>query len=730
MQSLWFRSTSSTCTCRCLSCLSTISNAVSNRAATAASRRRLLVGNGIATISSSIFATAVVVDAELKTKRRLEREKEIAAVKAEVDKMKEDELRILESLARSRWRPVRGVTRPARRQYSTAANPMSEYARYLSQASQLPEEQDNDSTVVEPPSDPAASCDPETEEFRDMEQNPCVKQFSDLRPGQIRAMQLLAMKVLGIQLLLRPSIAHTYGVMSKLYTYDSPLHDISVDKLLSELQYLRKRLTLIKYTPDGHYADICDDITLEDHDLLLKQRDAATFELRKMFNLYQHGGISLDNLIARVSEMLVSAKEPIPPRAIEILISQFSRARLNDVVKMVMETLFLNAYPLTVPVIISSLNWFNKTKDLSGFDQFLNKLQNPDPFINLQLRWHSAKFGGIEVAVPPNSTPNPFILNTLISCALTFDQPQRADAWLDVLRATGFSDTVPTLGAYLRYYSFQANWKNGRHVLMRVIFYLLSSKNHPVHEIERLILYMIILCECCSKPEIADSIISAAVSSGIRWQLSASERDARPALLWAAQKWRDASIYAEDGLSDLSPGEKYVQFARNVEPTIRRAVEEFIPEDDLTIQRLRLEESFNMKYYKLISDHNDKPSRRACSQAGNESSLSEIESTRAELQKLQGMVRLQNAVIAKLEGFVTSQPEIRDKVFGPQNWKPRGKTKDSPRRNPGGVRSNPADNKYRLVSIFKQGNSESPTEEPEKQQHENATSQIGAVDVH
>ncbi|KAI1916623.1 hypothetical protein LOZ39_000337 [Ophidiomyces ophidiicola] len=642
---------------------------------------------------SSIFVTAMMLDAKSKQERRREREKQIEAVKAEVLELKEEEMRILQTLSR-RWKPAFRGPRLTSRHYSTLNDPAMQYRRYQDLASRSAELRNRDDGSAGPhasdPGDMDVREDPTDLGFQEIE----------LSPLKRRALQTLAMKMLGLRLLLRPSIAHSYGSIRKNDTYESVTRNLSVEMLLSELEKIRKRIFELKHSSNAPYLDICGDITLEEQEVLERERDAMTYEFQKLFGLYEQGRLSLDGLALRVSELLISSQEPLSPRAIEILITSFSRAQLNDMVKMVMDSLFTNTFLLTVPIIVSSLNWFNKTKDLSGFDQFLKILLSPNPFVNIHLRWGIAKVGGLEIAVPPNSTPNPFILNSLISCALCFDQPQRADAWLDTLRAIGFNDTVPVLGAYLRYHSFHADWRKGRHVLMRVIFYLLSSKNHPVHEIERLVLYMIILCECCGRKQVSDSIIAAAVSSGIRWQRSKTPRDARPVLLWAARKWRDASIYSVDGLDNLSPGEKYVEFARKIEPLIREAAEEFIPDDDLTLQRLRLEESFNMKYYKLISNEGDKSHQPVSSKDPNEQPRDDIESTKAELKKLQGMVNLQNAVIAKLEGYILDRPEMRG--AGAQSSHGRSeigaihhKSRTSDNRSP--------DKRYRLVSIFNSG---------------------------
>ncbi|EFW19330.1 conserved hypothetical protein [Coccidioides posadasii str. Silveira] len=689
MQSLWFRSAPPTCTCRCISCLSTGSNAVSNRAAAAASRRRLLLGNSITMFYSTIFVTAVMLDTKSKGKRRLEREKEIEAVKAEVREMKEEEHRILESLAR-RWRPLQRSFRSARRQYSTAASPVAEYERYRSMASQSTKELYEDAPEI-----PSQTI-PENED----EQEP-FEGAPEITPTRKRAIRLLAMRMLGIRLLLRPSIAHTYGTESKTRVHNPKPVNLSVDELLEKLEVVQRRLMQIKFSSKAYYGDVCIDINLDDHGRLLQTRNAASYKLLSLFNFYESGSISVDHLISEVARILIAAEEPLSPRGVETLISKFARARMNDVVKMAMDSLFKNSFPLTIPVIVSSLSWFSKARDLSGFENFLDLLRTPDPFVDMPLRWHSTNIGGVEIAIPPSSTPSPFVLNSLIACALQFDQPHKADAWLDVLRAMGFSDTIPTLGAYLRYYSLRADWTKGRHVLMRAVFYLLSSRNHPRHEIERLILYMIILCETCGRKQIADLIVDAAVSSGVRWEHSTSSRDSRPALLWAVQKWRDASIDSVDSVGDLSPGERYFQFARKIEPGIRRVVEEFLPEDDLTQQRMRLQESFNMKYYKLITNFGDSPSRHTSTV---KDPIDEFESTKTELRRLRGVVSLQGAVIAKLEASISSPPRTHGRAPWHTKSSIHARTQDNmANREFGGFPNNLRGNRYRLGSILNRG---------------------------
>lgn len=603
---------------------------------------------------STIFATAMVLDAKSKTDRRLQREKEIEAVKAEVKQLEEEEARIVDSLSRRRWRPVPRMARVTTRQYTTIANPAADYERYRETAARSAEERPMQDTGFEAQWTPNEDIEDAKEEISDYYYD------EGINPHRKRAVKLLAMRMLGVRLLLRPSIAHTYGAISGRRAYCDPLPGLTVDDLLEELGNIQRRIFKIKNSADAYYGDIASELTLDQHALLLKEGEAAAYSIQKLVLQFEDRQLAVDMLMARIAQILLSCREPLGPKAVSILINAFCKARLNDIVKMIMDSLFINSFPLTTGVIISALNWFNQSKNLSGFDRFLQLLQTPDPFVSITINWRYSNIGGVEVPVPPHLSPNPFIYNSLISCALNFDQPQRADAWLDALRSIGYSDTVPVLASYLRYYSFRADWRKGRHVLMRAVVYLLSSTNSTVHEVERLILFMITFCQCCNKHGYADSIIDAAVESGISWENSARENDSRPALLWALRRWRDAATEGQIFIGDGPYGQIYVEFARMVEPAIRKAVEEFIPEDDLTLHRLRLEESFNLKYYKLLSDHgkNDHGKTRGrprLPQTGV-ASVDDINATKAELKRLQGMLKMQSALIEKLHGVLSTGP--------------------------------------------------------------------------
>jgi hypothetical protein len=82
--------------------LSTTANGVTSRSATAASKRKLRIGNSVTALYTSIFAAAALADASVKDRRRHDWDEKIAAVKAEVSELVDEEQRILASLQSGR----------------------------------------------------------------------------------------------------------------------------------------------------------------------------------------------------------------------------------------------------------------------------------------------------------------------------------------------------------------------------------------------------------------------------------------------------------------------------------------------------------------------------------------------------------------------------------------------------------------------------------------------------
>ncbi|PGH26970.1 hypothetical protein AJ80_01354 [Polytolypa hystricis UAMH7299] len=596
MQGLWSRTAlASSHSCRCVSCLSTAaSNAVAGRSASAASRRRLNVGNAVTVFYGTIFATAMVWDSHAKNRRRTEWQKEIDAVKREVKELQDEEARILEGI-KSR-RKVRELALPMqRRQYSTAVgastrtqetypdvhtspiDAVRNNRRHDQTPPAIPERPDFISDILE--FGLSEDKDEFTEEgdntHRDLSVNDVLRE---------RAIQVLAMRQLAIKLILRPSIAHTYGNIRLDYLAEFDLVQLKTADLLKELYNIKKRINRLKYSKKESHHDLVTDMSVSAQMALKKERQELHNQLQEMFHLYADGKMNLQQLLMTVSKNLLASEEPILPATIEMMVTQFGRSKHNDVVKIIMDSLLTNRFLITAPLIVSSLNFFNKTRDLFGFDGFLRLLQGQSTPVNLLKKWESVKVGDIEVAVP--RPRHAYIMNALVSAALSFDQPQRADAWLHILRETGYYENAAVLGSYMRFYSVSPNWRKGQHIMMRALAYIMSTTAHIESTIERLILYMVILCNCCGKQSLSAAIIKAAVDSGIDWRLSVNKRDIRISVRLAANQWRAAAQASSVKIpSSRSLGERCFDFGERIEGPLRQALESHDPGLEIQIEK-------------------------------------------------------------------------------------------------------------------------------------------------
>ncbi|KAI5303933.1 hypothetical protein KEM56_007041, partial [Ascosphaera pollenicola] len=441
-------------------------NAIAGRTATATSRR-LVIGNAVTAFYSTIFAVAVLFDIQMKERQVEQWQKQLDTVKAEMLELQIEEARMLQNLEVRRR--VRRLALPMqRRQYCTQA-PRPQYggAGFLrrSTAAQVPTVGPATSTSSTKPPSPEANDDcanspqrqiksslqdvaPSQEsesiphdisEILDFGSNETGDPFLDeefqgnkdfssgdaLREG---AIQRLAMRQLAIKLLLRPRIAHTYGSTPRQDQVELQLPRNSTSDLLEELASIKKRILSLKYNRHASFDDIIADTTdLSRKESLRQEREELSRELPVLFAEYFDHRLSLTDLTLLVSKNLLSSEEPIPSSDIGLLVTQFTRARQNDIVRMILETLLPNKFYITVQIMVSTINYFNKTKDLFGFDGFMRFLQGLSSPINMPMLWRAVNVGGVEVAIPSNSR-YPYVMNALVAAALSFEQPQKADA--------------------------------------------------------------------------------------------------------------------------------------------------------------------------------------------------------------------------------------------------------------------------------------------------------------
>lgn len=502
---------------------------------------------------SSVFFAATIADARAKDKRRAEWEEKIAAVNKQVSDLKDEEQRLLESLSR-RKRPIKDYTGP---RVSPGLVPIRHYsttpklAAY--QGRPVPKESSSESIILQGtrnrglqtssaaveeecppqtgnPSESSSLREPHRQNREDYVQ--AVEHeldrdtyFADELPIpswakkdrlRLQAIQKLALRQLAIRLLLRPCVAHSYEGIQMNYSADFRLPRLHVQDLFKELNSIRKRIYRLKEDRTANFDDLVQDLpSSQAHIARQKCRDLDV-ELKQDIEQCCQDQMPLEELLLRLANNLVQSPDPDRPKAFRLMITAFSRLRQNDVVHLILKAILPNFFYISISLIISTLNFFRRAKDLKNFDLFLQMLRGEGYPLNMR---HSPPYklvevNGLKVTIPPYLSDNVVIYSTLINAALRFDQPERADAWLCVARRSGFMDNFDTLYSYLKFCKLRNDWETGVNVLRRALAYLPSSSDVSVTLSQRLIVLMVQLCDNCDKTHVSEALINAYVMSG------------------------------------------------------------------------------------------------------------------------------------------------------------------------------------------------------------------------
>lgn len=580
MHKLWSRAASAQPTSRCVSFPSTGATGITSQGTTAASKRRFRFANSITAFYSSIFAGAALADARFKNKRRAEWEEKIAAVNEEIGVLVDEEQRLLSTLdSRRRRRFANGAVQT--RSYSTAT-PSSDFEPH-----ELREEEDASHLHYEHEGSRfdrglAAAPGGGFEDLEDLKEDDEMDLEIDPAPSwlsgsylQRKAVQLLALKQLAIRLLLRPTIAHNYAAVQMNYAADFDAPRMDVSNLLDELNRLRNRIRYVKENEMENIDDIVHELRSRTAYDTRHERIRLDNEMDRDTELYMSGKMSIEELLLRLASNLTQSTDPDRPVAFKYMLLAFGHTRQNDLGKMVLRTLLPHAFLLNSPLIITILHFLRKTKDLKNFDLFLNMLRGDGYPVNLGKMplFKQKVINGIDLTVPPLDSSNPVLYSAMIMAALRFDQPERADAFLQAARVTGFMDDYTTLFAYLRYCAIRKDWWSGLSSLKRAVAYLASTTAHLEEKAERLIVWMVHMCDECEKYDLSEVLIKAAVDSGFDPVIVEKQWDIHFPIDPHYERWQKAAEFSDPELRAMPFEDKCFSFA-NVAGDILNGVEE------------------------------------------------------------------------------------------------------------------------------------------------------------
>jgi hypothetical protein len=385
-------------------------------------------------------------------------------------------------------------------------------------------------------------------------------------PLRVKAIQKLAMRQFAIRLLLRPIIAHRYSGVQMKYSADYDLPQINSQKLLDELNSIRLRMNSLKVNRTATYDDVVGGYATIHDDDIRKNNERLNAELNRDIQLFTREQMSMQELLMRISSNLIASAEPDRTAAFRYILIAFSQARQNDLNDLLLRAILPNGFYLSTSLIITIISFFRKSKNLKNFDMFLQMLSGRAGYTaNLGSlgRYRVRKMNGLEIVCPPLDSNNPIIYCELIAAALRFDQPDRADAWLQAARSVGFFDNFTTLFYYIRFYSIRQDWEKGINALRRATTFLVSSTDHQSQMVERLLVLMVHLCDSCGKKDVSQLLISAAMHSGFDPMIPSLRSDVVPIVDPDFGRWSEAARSAPRENADRPLWKKCFDFVND-----------------------------------------------------------------------------------------------------------------------------------------------------------------------
>ncbi|OGM42197.1 hypothetical protein ABOM_009354 [Aspergillus bombycis] len=620
MQSLWSRAASARSSCHCVSCLSTATPGLTSRAASAASKRRLRIGNSVTALYTSIFAAAALADAQAKDQRRHEWQEKIAAVKEEVNELVDEEQRLLATiLARRKRRSLfNGVL--TSRQYSTFARSSPGEIRNTTRSISTPSlaagvrPQDNYETRLEDGIETildkvdeydrkvledlvADSDDPvsneSNEEYGFTLGDDTFPEWLSYDIVRQKAIRKLAVKQLAIRLLLRPVIAHSYMGLRMNYISDSLVPKLNVAELLHELNQIRLRLQELKTKREVNIDDLAQDLRVRNIKEMVGENIKLDQQVRRDTDLYLEGAMSLQELLLRLSSNLLQATDPDRPYALGVMLYTFTKCHQNDLGDLVLKTVLPNKFPLSSAFILSTITFYRKSKNLKAFDLFLEMLCGDSYPVDMSTMGYFKRtvVHGVEISIPPSNMTNSIMYSALIIACLRFNQPDRANAYQHAARAAGYMDDFSTLFAYLKFYGIRRDWKKGVETIKRSLAFMASSTEHKSYSLERLVVLMVHLCDTCGRYDVSEAIIVAAVENGFDWRSAQKQTDITFSFDPHFRRWHVAADSSTIGaIKDQPLWERSYAFVNTVGEQL----------NDLTLPE---EEDSARKWHKLVGTY-------------------------------------------------------------------------------------------------------------------------------
>jgi hypothetical protein len=497
MLRLWSQVARPQLSCSCIACSSSVTGVLARRTASAATRRRLKLVDAFTILLAPIFATAFVADASWKDRRRIEWDRKIAEVEGEVERLQRRETKVLRSWGSGVNARRKGIHHT--RSYSTDVR-----SRVL--------EGETDEDVDAPR---WRTMESEVEGDDDCHQahvgarqelfTPNLRIAEVALDGSRRIERLVALK-LAIRMLLHVKVGPSprFRDLNPEYTYDSSINTEDLNGLIDKLKVVRRSLYKLNSTKER------PDVSTSQK-MPRREQAVVDCEIRHHVHDFRLGNLTVTRLVRRIGNSIIRSPEPPSVKAYIPLMTTLSRARLDELVYLVMAAIDEGRLALSNHSVFNIIWQYGKNRDANRFDLFLKSVTKTDAATKYTELWEWRRINEVEVPCPTSNDSR--LLQILVYTALKCNQPHRAEAWVSQLR---YSDsparhTSHVLRNFMKFYATNRDWQRGQAWLSAALDWSVSQGPNVIRDLQRVVFAMLELCVACGKREAYTCILEAAV---------------------------------------------------------------------------------------------------------------------------------------------------------------------------------------------------------------------------
>ena len=650
-------------------------------------QRQITVNDVFTLLLTPILATALLADTTWKDKRRKDWAHKIAEIEAETQQIHSQATQSWQALqSRShRHGPVQ-----QRRQYSVAAlRSQSEDEGNIIQDQPA---FSNQHLPVEDLENEPAWFEATSKKMQDHIEGHCDVQEQDLASFTPQALEKSEQlrRLLAIKLALNLTIYLNTGVSPSKVRKEIRIPDITPDLRydphgIQDLPRLLRQMRGLCSTIKDLQSSLPNGASPVRHDILDPKSQQLQDDICALSERYQTSSITMPEFVT--SYTLAVLKSPFPPtsKAYLALFRGFARGSSGEGTShdLAMQTLFAweqSKLPIDDHDLFVILTELARCKHVQKFDALMRDLtMSPSP-LNVTSKWTWEQANEIQVPVPKSH--HPALLTTLIHCALRFDQPQKAEAWSEILRKSWIDVNDPTQKTplqqiftnWMRYYEVQGNWRRGVAWLDAAQKWAITVASFDMYSLQRLAVGMLSLCLACGKSREYEEILNAAIDSGIpsinpRHFLKRSSRRA------ICKEWNHLHYETYRHNHDTrTPQEK----VKNFQDKVKAVAQRLLPEKDGGDIEWRHEQEHvpNPLVARPVSaspDHNPAQAIALLQQIStkNQEALNDMRTAaqkwqvqctlqQKQIRSLESELEYQRKLVRELKGIRTKTPSIRE----------------------------------------------------------------------